>query len=229
MDCLSLPDPVSDLLKHGKTWRGRFAQRPRKHQPARSLVHLCIGKLRGEYERENKIWTACREGHIVFEHKQLLRDMDFYAFYLTPWFWLTIAVLALIIEAASAFNLTTIWFALAAFVMVAVSGISEMYDVTIPIKLHWGIFLSLSLILLIFTRAFAIKKLKVGRVKTNVDSLVGSEALVIRDIPKFGKGEVKIGGQIWSASSVNQSEIPAGQTCTILEVRGVTLFVRFRE
>jgi len=154
--------------------------------------------------------------------------MDFYAFYLTPWFWLGIAVIAFVIEAFSAFNLVTIWFALAAIVMVAVSGFSELFSVPVSFKLHWGIFLLLSLLLLVFTRPFAVKKLRAGQEKTNLDSLVGCEALVTQDIPRLGKGEVKVGGKFWSAASVNQGEISAGQTCAILEIRGVTLLVRPR-
>jgi len=154
--------------------------------------------------------------------------MDFYAFYLTPWFWLAVAIVALVIEALSAFNLVTIWFALSAIVMIAVSWITEINAAPIPVKLHWGIFLSLSLILLIFTRPFAVKKLRVGREKMNLDSLVGSTALVTQAIPSFGKGEVKVGGKFWSAASENQEQIPAGETCTVLEIRGVTLRVRPR-
>jgi membrane protein implicated in regulation of membrane protease activity len=151
------------------------------------------------------------------------------SFYLTPWFWLSVAIFALIIEALSAFSLTTIWFALSAIIMIAVASIAEIYSVTIPIKWQWGIFLSISLLTLIFTRPFAIKRLKVGHIKTNADSFIGSEALVIRDIPKFGRGEVKIGGQIWSAKSKNQTQIPSGQICTVLEIQGVTLIVHSPE
>jgi membrane protein implicated in regulation of membrane protease activity len=152
--------------------------------------------------------------------------MDLYAFYLTPWFWLAIAVVALVIESLSAFSLVTIWFALAALFMIAVSGLSEIYSVPISFKLHWGIFLSLSLLLLVFTRPFAVRKLRMGREKTNLDSLVGRAALVTQDVSKFNKGEVKISGKFWSATAENQEEIPAGKTCVILEIRGVTLLVR---
>ena len=132
-----------------------------------------------------------------------------------PWVWLAIAVLCTVVEAFS-FGLTTIWFAIGAILMIFISFL--------PIPFAWQI-LIISTLLLIFTRPVAIKKLKVGKEKTNTDELAGSIALVVKDITKFEKGEVKVKGIIWSAQTADGSEIPSGTECVIDKVQGVTLIV----
>jgi membrane protein implicated in regulation of membrane protease activity len=127
--------------------------------------------------------------------------MDIYQFMLTPWFWLSLTVVFTLIEMISAFNLVTIWFALSALIMVFVSGLTELFSAPIRFRLHIGLFLLIAIALLVFTRPFAVKKLKAGKTKTNVDDLIGRGALVTRKIVKYGKGEVKINGQIWTAIS----------------------------
>lgn len=152
--------------------------------------------------------------------------MDIYAFILTPWFWLVLMVAFTLVELACSFNLVTIWFAISAFIMIFVSGLTELLDMSIRFRLHMGIFLILAVALLIFTRPIAVKKLKVGKVKTNVDDLIGRDALVIKGISKYGKGEVKIRGQIWTAISDTDEEIAENTECVIMRIEGVKAVVR---
>ncbi|MDR3284217.1 MAG: NfeD family protein [Treponema sp.] len=152
--------------------------------------------------------------------------MDVYQFIFTPWFWLALTILFAIIELATAFSLTTIWFALSALIMIFVSGFTELLDAPLRFRLHMGLFVAIAIALLVFTRPVAIKKLKVGREKTNVDDLAGRDALVTRKIPKFAKGEIKIRGQIWTAVADDNKEIAAGAECTVLRIEGVTAVVR---
>jgi membrane protein implicated in regulation of membrane protease activity len=88
------------------------------------------------------------------------------------------------------------------------------------------IFLIISALLLIFTRPLAVKKFRMGREKTNVDSLAGKHVLVIKKISEFEKGEVKLNGLIWAARSEDNTEIAAGTKCEVLRVEGVQLIVR---
>jgi membrane protein implicated in regulation of membrane protease activity len=152
--------------------------------------------------------------------------MNIYDFVLTSWFWLALTVVFTLIELASSFNLTTIWFAISSFIMIFVSGLTELLDAPIRFRLHLGIFLVIAMVLLVFTRPIAIKKLKVGKVKTNVDDLVGRDALVVKEITKYGKGEVKIRGQIWTAISDNDEEIAENTECVIMRIEGVKAVVR---
>jgi hypothetical protein len=79
---------------------------------------------------------------------------------------------------------------------------------------------------LYFTRPLAIKKFKTGKVKTNVDSLVGMSALVTRQIREFERGEVKLNGQFWTARSEDGSTINEGTKCEVVRIEGVQAIVR---
>ena len=135
------------------------------------------------------------------------------------WIWVALVVIFAVIEAFT-FGLTTIWFAISAFVMVFLSFFK------IPLMIQVFIFLLISGVLLFFTRPIAIKKLKTGRVKTNVDSLVGMHALVTKKISEFDRGEVKLNGQFWTAHSEDGSEINEGTKCEVVRIEGVQAIVR---
>lgn len=137
------------------------------------------------------------------------------------WVWLGLVVLFSLTELYS-YSLVTVWFAIAALVMVFLSLLLE--NLSLPVQAL--IFMAISAVLLIFTRPLAVKKFRMGKTKTNVDSLAGQHAPVMKTISEFEKGEVKINGQIWSAVSEDGSEIAAGSKCEILRVEGVKLIVR---
>jgi len=139
-------------------------------------------------------------------------DIDFH------WIWLGLAIVLAVIEGLT-MGLTTIWFAIAALVMVFVSFLP------IPLVFQIMIFLAISSALLFFTRPIAIKKFKTGKVKTNVDSLVGMAALVTKQITEFDRGEVKLNGQIWSAKSEDGSTLQEGTKCEVVRIEGVQAIV----
>ena len=117
-------------------------------------------------------------------------------------------------------GLTTVWFAIAALIMVFLSFLN------IPLSAQILIFLAISALLLIFTRPLAIKKFKMGKEKTNVDSLIGKYVLVTKKISEFEKGEVKVNGLFWTARSDGNTEIAEGTKCEVLRIEGVHLIVR---
>jgi len=135
------------------------------------------------------------------------------------WIWVALVVIFAVIEALT-FGLTTIWPALAAFVMVFLSFLK------IPMPVQIIIFLLISAVLLYFTRPLAIKKFKTGKVKTNVDSLIGMHALVTKKISEFERGEVKLNGQFWTARSEDGSTINEGTKCEVVRIEGVHAIVR---
>jgi membrane protein implicated in regulation of membrane protease activity len=146
----------------------------------------------------------------------LLTDIGFISF---RWIWVILTVIFAVIEAFT-FGLTTIWFALSAFLMVFISFLP------IPFIYQIFIFLAISAVFLIFTRPVAIKKFKTGRVKTNVDSLTGKHALVTMKISEFDRGEVKVSGQLWTARSEDGSTIEEGAKCEIIRIEGVHAIVK---
>ena len=144
--------------------------------------------------------------------------LDFGVSVQSYWIWMGIAVIMAVIEGLT-MGLTTIWFAIAALVMVFVSFLP------IPLVFQIMIFLAISSGLLFFTRPIAIKKFKTGKVKTNVDSLVGMAALVTKQITEFDRGEVKLNGQIWSAKSEDGSTLQEGTKCEVVRIEGLQAIV----
>ncbi|MBR4321731.1 NfeD family protein [Treponema sp.] len=137
-----------------------------------------------------------------------------------PWFWLGIMVLCLVFEAVT-FSLTTVWAALSALLMIFLSRTG------LPLRWQLLIFFLVTILLLAFTRPFAVKKLRLGRLATNVNSLDGQEVLVVKKITKFEKGEVKASnGVLWTALGEGSDEIAKGSVCKVVRVEGNTLVVR---
>ncbi|MDR1575129.1 MAG: NfeD family protein [Treponema sp.] len=135
------------------------------------------------------------------------------------WIWVALTIVFALIEVFT-MGLTTVWFALSALVMVFLSFLN------IPLAAQILIFLGIAALLLVFTRPLAVKKFKTGTEKTNVDSLIGKHALVIKGIGEFEKGEVKLNGQIWSARSEDNAEIREGTICEVIRIEGVQAIVR---
>lgn len=134
--------------------------------------------------------------------------------------WLAAFVLFIGIE-VNTLALTTIWFAggsIAAF-LAALAGAS--------IKVQLVLFLTVSLLLLIFTRPFVAKFINRGTVATNVQDLIGRKARVTAEINnRLSQGAAVINGQEWTArTEEDETVIPEGETVIIKEIRGVKLIV----
>lgn len=136
-----------------------------------------------------------------------------------PWIWLGVAILCLLIEGFT-FSLTTVWFAVGAIVMIFLS-LTHM-----PFQWQVLIFLVISLILLIFTRPFAVKKLHVKKTPTNSDALIGKKVIVTERITDLERGAVKLNGVVWTASSENGETIEKGTECSVVDIQGATAVVK---
>lgn len=138
-------------------------------------------------------------------------------------FWLAVLVILVVIELFT-MGLTTIWFAGGALVaaLISIPGL--------PVSLQIFAFLAVSAVLLYFTRPVAVKYFNRDRVRTNIESMVGRQAIVISEINNIeGVGQVNTGGMEWSArSSYNNIVLPVGAVVTILGVDGVKLIVEER-
>lgn len=137
------------------------------------------------------------------------------------WIWLGLLIAFVVFEIITT-SLTTIWFAGGALVAFIMS----------IFKLPWWseliAFCVISLLLLIFTRPFVTKLLKVGENKTNVDSLIGCRAKVIVGINNAeGIGYAVVNGQDWSARAEKDSDIiEEGAEAEIVGITGVKLILR---
>lgn len=81
--------------------------------------------------------------------------------------------------------------------------------------------------LLFFTRPIALKHFNVDRIKTNAESLIGENAIVLEEINNIqGCGRVQVKGQEWAARSTEDSKtVAAGQLVKIQRIEGVKLIV----
>ena len=138
--------------------------------------------------------------------------------------WLAVLVVCVGIEIAT-MGLTTIWFAGGALVSAILAALNA------PLWLQIVAFSVVSLILLYLTRPVAVKYFNKDRVKTNVESLIGRQAIVISEIDNLqGIGQVTVGGQEWSARSVKDDvQLPVGSVVVVRSVSGVKLIVEEKD
>lgn len=83
-----------------------------------------------------------------------------------------------------------------------------------------------SIILILATKSFADKFTKKDSVATNVYTLSGKKGIVIEDInPTDGKGQIKVGGEVWSAFCDENLVIPKDSEVEIIRIQGVKAYV----
>ena len=138
--------------------------------------------------------------------------------------WLVLLIVFIVVELAT-MGLTTIWFAGGAL-LAAVSAVLHA-----PLVVQVALFLVVSIFLLCFTRPIAIKYFNKDRIKTNVESMVGRQAIVISEVDNLeGIGQVTVGGQEWTARSVDDNQkIAVGTVVLVRAISGVKLIVAPRQ
>ena len=134
--------------------------------------------------------------------------------------WLIIFVACIVIEIIS-MGLTTIWFAGGALI----AAVAAALDV--PLWVQIVLFVLVSLVLLYFTRPIAVKYFNKDRIKTNAESLVGKQAIVISEIDNLqGIGQVTVEGKEWTARTVTDGvTLPTGSVVLFRAISGVKLMV----
>lgn len=134
--------------------------------------------------------------------------------------WLIMLVLLVVIELLT-MGLTTVWFAGGALVATLASLLG------LPLAIQIILFLIVSGLLLFFTRPIAVKYFNKDRVRTNAESLVGRQAIVISEIDNLqGIGQVNVGGMEWSARTRDENiTLPVGAVVIVLAIDGVKLIV----
>ena len=138
--------------------------------------------------------------------------------------WLMVFVGCIVVEIIT-LGLTTIWFAGGAFVAAIGAALGA------PLWLQIVLFVAASLVLLYFTRPIAVKYFNKDRIKTNAESLVGQQAIVISEIDNLqGIGQVTVGGQEWTARTTREGiTLPVGSVVVIKAINGVKLMVEEKQ
>ncbi len=135
--------------------------------------------------------------------------------------WLVVLIVSIGVEVAT-LGLTSIWFAGGAVVAVIAAALQA------PIWLQILLFFAVSLLLLFFTRPIAVRYFNRDRVRTNVESMIGRQAIVTSEIDNLqGIGQVTVGGQEWSARTEKDGlNLQPGTVVDIVAVNGVKLIVK---
>ena len=134
--------------------------------------------------------------------------------------WLVIVFLLIIAE-VSTINLVSIWFIASGIVSLIVSIFVDNFYI------QFAIFVILGIILLLTTRKFLERLIKPKKETTNLDRVIGMEAVVTEPIKKHIVGEVKVDGKRWSA--ICDDELEIGDEVIVEEINGVKLMVRKKE
>lgn len=135
--------------------------------------------------------------------------------------WLVVLIVSIGVEVAT-LGLTSIWFAGGAVVAVIVAAFHG------PVWLQILLFFAVSLLLFFFTRPIAVRYFNRDRVRTNVESMIGRQAIVTSEIDNLqGIGQVTVGGQEWSArTEADGMNLQPGTVVDIVAVNGVKLIVK---
>lgn len=132
-------------------------------------------------------------------------------------FW-GLSFLILILIEILTINLVTIWFAIGSLIALFTSIYIESVTTQIIV------FIVASIFSLIITKPL-VKKLKAKKVTpTNTDRYIGKNGDVIKKITPKEKGEVKVLGTIWTATSDENLEV--GDEIVVEGIEGVKLIVK---
>ena len=133
--------------------------------------------------------------------------------------WFVLLVFFIFLE-ASTVSVVSAWFAAGALVaMIAAICGCQLW-------LQSLLFFVVSVLLLIALRPLLRKYFTPKLVKTNVDSIIGQEGLVIATIDNVeSSGQVKLGGMEWTARSSSGEKIESGERIRVDRIEGVKVFV----
>lgn len=139
-------------------------------------------------------------------------------------FWLVALVVFIGVEIVT-MGLTTIWFAGGALAAVIATGFGAPFIVQIVLCLI------VSVVFLYFTRPVAVRYFNKDRIRTNAESLVGKQAIVVSEINNLqGIGQVTVGGMEWMARTTEDGlALQAGSVVDIVAINGVKLIVEERK
>ena len=135
-------------------------------------------------------------------------------------FWLIVAGLFFVGEIFT-LGFLIFWFGIGALFAMIVSFF------TTNIIIQTTVFLITSTIFILATKPLVKKFVDVKKTNTNVLSIIGKKALVIKDIdPIHSSGQIKLNGEVWSAETENDEIIKEGSEVEVLKINGVKAIVK---
>ncbi len=136
-------------------------------------------------------------------------------------FWLIAAGIFFIIEIATV-GFLVFWFGIGALIAMVVS-------IFVPnVYIQALVFIVSSTLLIFFTKPFVNKFVnKEKTIATNAYSIIGRTGIVTKEINDLkGTGQVKIGGETWSAKTLSEETIPENTEIEVVKIDGVKAIVQ---
>ena len=133
--------------------------------------------------------------------------------------WVALALVCLGLEIASA-GFWFMWLGIAGFVV----AILKWAGLLVSLSMQFLVFALCSLLLIVFTRPLLLKFIHVKDTHSNTDALIGRVGIVTVPISPLQFGQVKINGEIWTASA--ETELAKGQQVKVVAIDGVKLRVQ---
>ncbi len=148
--------------------------------------------------------------------------MSLFIFGIPAWiFWLILVIVFFVVEVAT-INLVTIWFVIGSVAAMALALLGfPLYAQVLAMFIVSGISLY------IFWRfRDKIKLSSKTTEKTNADRIIGEEGVVLEQIDGLNAtGQIKVMGQIWSATSADGEKIQKDSIVRVIELKGVKAVV----
>lgn len=135
--------------------------------------------------------------------------------------WIIVLLVALFIELATT-ALISIWFVIGAIPAYIVQKLG------FPLPYQIGAFVIVSILAFILTKPFVKKFLSHDIQLTNVEALIGKQAVVVERITSISNGNVgavKLEGKTWTARSSTGEEIEINEVVIVDRIEGVKVFV----
>lgn len=138
----------------------------------------------------------------------------------TVYLWFALLLVFLVVEAACAIHLVSIWFAAGSLVALIASFFGA------PLWLEIVLFLVVSSVMVALFWPFIKKFLNPKVEKTNVEAIIGTQGYVTTDIDNIAAlGQVRLGGMEWTARSTSGKPISKGTLVKVDRIEGVKAFV----
>lgn len=133
--------------------------------------------------------------------------------------WMIIIITAAIVEAVT-LQLVTIWFVFGAIAALIAAGAGASF------LMQMILFTIISALFLCITRPIIRKMGIFNTLPDNMDGEIGKIGTVIQDIDnQKNTGRVKIGGVYWKAKTIDNRQIPAGDSVRVEQISGTTAYV----
>ena len=132
--------------------------------------------------------------------------------------WSLVLIATIVIEFETA-DMVTIWFSVGAIGALIAAALDQNVVVQI------GIFIAVSLVLIVLTRPMTKRFMDKTVIKTNVDRFVGMIGTITVEVPIGGRGEVLVDNSKWIAFSSSEEIIPVGTKVVVQDIVGIKLLV----